>query len=195
MDALSRTEAQPYQVPYGKTEKFDPFNDRRARMVRNQLSSAFIEGLVHADPELVDKRASALLQEYDHPLYRSYVRKRVRSYRQVYAALAIKPEAGSDVFVLTSLLWAHGLFFEVHELLEAHWGKATGNRRQALQGLIQAAGFYLLLEAGNKKGAVKLADKAVSNLADNREQLPKAMRLEELLSALKIRAAEPPRLL
>lgn len=175
-----------------KKEKFDPFNDRQARMVRNQLAIAFIEGLAVRDRKPLEKRAAGLRQEYNRVLYHRYIEQRNRCYFRVYAALANDPEAGRDIFGLASLLWDQGLFFEVHELLEGHWGKATGRKRKALQGLIQAAGFFLLLEAGNASGAAKLADKAAANLADNREQLPKAMRLKELLLALKKRSAEPP---
>lgn len=175
-----------------KKEKFDPFNDRQARMVRNQLAKVFIEGLTMRDRKLLEKRATGLQHEYDRALYRRYIEERTRRYFRVYAGLAKDPEAGSDIFGLASLLWNEGLFFEVHELLEGYWDKATSRKRKALQGLIQAAGFYLLLEAGNAMGAAKLADKAAANLSDNREQLPKAMRLKELLQALKKRAAEPP---
>lgn len=177
-----------------KAEKFDPFNDHQARMIRNQMSSTFIEGLALADPGLLEIKATALLLKYDHDhaLYHDYLQGKIRSYRQVYAVLVKNPGIGEDVFKLAALLWEGGLFFEVHELLEAHWGKATGGKRKALQGLIQAAGFYLLLAAGNEKGAAKLADKAVSNLTGNRDQLPKALRLKALISALKERAARAP---
>ncbi|MEJ2690235.1 MAG: DUF309 domain-containing protein [Deltaproteobacteria bacterium] len=175
-----------------KYEKFDPFNDRQARMVRNRLSDSFIEGLALKDRELVEKKATALLQEHDQVLYHRYVKERLQRYREVHAVLAKDPGFGKDVFLLTSELWDQGLFFEVHELLEGHWSKATGRPRQALQGLIQAAGFYLLQAAGNMQGAARLADKAVSNLAGSREHLPKAMRIEELISALTRRAAKAP---
>lgn len=178
-----------------KKEKFDPFKDRQARLVRNRLSGAFVEALTLKDPQPVDNEAAVLLRQYDHALYRGYVKERTRRYRLVHAALKSAPRLGEDVFLLASLLWDQGLYFEVHELLEGHWGKAAGGRRRALQGLIQAAGSYLLLAAGNEKGATRLADKAAANLEGNRQQLPKAMRVEELIAALKNRATEAPPLL
>lgn len=50
-------------------------------------------------------------------------------------------------------LWNEGLFFEVHEVLEAVWQRETGDRRHALQGLIQIAVAYHHLAHGNPRGA------------------------------------------
>src|SRR4029453_12825344 len=50
-------------------------------------------------------------------------------------------------------LWNERLFFEVHEVLEAVWQRETGDRRQALQGLIQVAVAYHHLAHGNPRGA------------------------------------------
>jgi hypothetical protein len=61
-------------------------------------------------------------------------------------------------------LWRGGLFFEVHEVLEPHWARATGPVRDALQGLIQDAVAFHHLAHGNRRGARKL-------LGDGREKL------------------------
>ena len=50
------------------------------------------------------------------------------------------------------------LYFEVHELLEPHWRDATGESRDALQGLIQIAVGYQHLANGNLAGARALLD-------------------------------------
>jgi hypothetical protein len=50
----------------------------------------------------------------------------------------------------------HGLFFEVHELLEPVWFQATEPARTALQGLIQIAVGFHHLENGNREGARSL---------------------------------------
>jgi hypothetical protein len=47
----------------------------------------------------------------------------------------------------------HGLFFEVHELLEPAWFQAPEPARTALQGLIQVAVAFHHLESGNREGA------------------------------------------
>lgn len=169
-------------------EKFDPFNDRNARMIRNQLSAAFIAGLKRGDFAFVENQATVLSQRYDRPLYRDYVKGRLKQYRQVFAGLE---EEEDELFIRVVLCWQQGFFFEVHELLEQEWSEASGKRRKALQGLIQAAGYYLLRAAGNESGAAKLADKAVRNISENRDLLPKSLQLDRLIEGLKRREAEP----
>jgi len=176
-------------------EKFDPFNDRRARLIRNNLSSAFIEAVQQNQFSFFEQRARKLISENDLPIYRRYIEKRMDFFRQAFDACMKKVEKKCDVFYLAGLLWKSRLFFEVHEVLEQVWRKAAGRRRKALQGLIQAAGYYLLLESGNLVGAYKLADKAVSNLAANREQLPNTFHIEELIDRLRRKDGNPPPLL
>jgi hypothetical protein len=55
-----------------------------------------------------------------------------------------------------TVLWDERLFFEVHEVLEAVWQKASGDVRQALQGVIQLAVAFHHLEHGNHRGARSL---------------------------------------
>ena len=170
---------------------FDPFNDRKARLVRNGLSNAFVSALQLMDFAIVEKRFRELAEGYDLPVYRDYLEDKTAHYRQVFDFCKEEVQGNCEIFFLTALLWKHRLFFEVHELLEQEWGEATGQYRKALQGLIQAAGYYLLLAAGNESGAAKLADKAIANIIENRDQLPKNLRLDRLIENLKKRDAEP----
>ncbi len=62
-------------------------------------------------------------------------------------------------------LWSERLFFEVHEVLEAVWQRETGDRRQALQGLIQVAVAYHHLAHGNPRGARTLLREGRARLA------------------------------
>jgi predicted metal-dependent hydrolase len=55
-----------------------------------------------------------------------------------------------------ALLFDAGLYFEVHEVLEPHWQQASGQMREALQGLIQIAVGYQHLANGNVRGARSL---------------------------------------
>ncbi len=65
-----------------------------------------------------------------------------------------------------------GLFFEVHELLEPVWFRATEPTRTALQGLIQiAVGFYHL-ENGNREGARSLLVLGLAKTAEAGAILP-----------------------
>jgi hypothetical protein len=61
-------------------------------------------------------------------------------------------------------LWNESLFFEVHEVLEEVWRTAVGDRRHALQGVIQIAVAFHHLAHGNRRGARTL-------LAEGRERL------------------------
>jgi predicted metal-dependent hydrolase len=63
-------------------------------------------------------------------------------------------------------LFNEGLFFEVHEVLEAVWLKAEGQVRLALQGLIQIAAGFHHLENGNLKGALNLLEEGRQKLKD-----------------------------
>ena len=62
-------------------------------------------------------------------------------------------------------LWNEGLFFEVHEVLEAVWQRESGDRRQALQGVIQIAVAWHHLAHGNPRGARTLLREGRARLA------------------------------
>jgi hypothetical protein len=66
----------------------------------------------------------------------------------------------------------HGLFFEVHELLEPVWFQATEPARTALQGLIQIAVGFHHLENGNREGARSLLVLGLAKTADAGAVLP-----------------------
>jgi hypothetical protein len=90
----------------------------------------------------------------------------------------------------------HGLFFEVHELLEPVWFRATEPERTALQGLIQVAVAFHHLENRNREGARSLLALGVAKLAEAGSALPLETRgwLDELRPALAAlsRGEEPP---
>jgi hypothetical protein len=85
----------------------------------------------------------------------------------------------------------HGLFFEVHELLEPAWFRAAEPARTALQGLIQIAVAFHHLETGNREGARSLLVEGVAKVV----RAPTALPLEttgwlgELRAALATLAA------
>jgi hypothetical protein len=84
-------------------------------------------------------------------------------------ALADRPLAPADPPLEIALdqaatLFAAGLYFEVHEVLEPYWMHAEGPPRQALQGLIQAAVGYQHLANGNLDGARALLHEGAARL-------------------------------
>ena len=88
-------------------------------------------------------------------------------------ALAARPLAPADpplglVLDQAATLFAAGLYFEVHEVLEPRWMRAEGEARQALQGLIQAAVGYQHLANGNLDGARALLHDGAAKLLGQR---------------------------
>jgi Domain of unknown function (DUF309) len=82
------------------------------------------------------------------------------------------PEGTGALLERAAVLANHGLFFEVHELLEPVWFRAAEPARTALQGLIQVAVAFHHLENGNREGARSLLVLGVAKLADGAGALP-----------------------
>lgn len=138
---------------------FDPFNDRPSRTVRNTLSEMLRECLERND--VFGDVPADWLKCYGQRPYADYIRDRVSRYRA--ATRDIRTSGGSPVN-RAAILWRHGLAFEAHEILEPHWLSASGDEREGLKGLIQAAGVYVHQEAGHAAAAISLARKAVDRL-------------------------------
>lgn len=88
-------------------------------------------------------------------------------------ALADRPLAPGDppfetVLDQAAALFAAGLYFEVHEILEPRWMRAEGAKREALQGLIQVAVGYQHLANGNLGGARALLHDGAAKLQGQR---------------------------
>jgi hypothetical protein len=82
------------------------------------------------------------------------------------AAPASAPAADvAGAVVRAAALWDTGLFFEVHEVLEAVWKRTQGDVRQALQGLIQVAVAFHHLAHANLRGAQSLLVEGRARLA------------------------------
>jgi uncharacterized protein len=116
------------------------------------------------------------------------------------AGTAVHPLPGDAVeraCGVAAALWNEGLFFEVHEVLEAVWKTRVGAERQALQGVIQIAVAYHHLAHGNLRGARSLLTEGRARLAGvPRDTLP-ALDLAALLAATALPEAalargEPP---
>lgn len=138
---------------------FDPFNDRPSRTVRNTLSEMLQDCL--SRHEVFVDAPDDWLENYSQQPYAGYIRDRVARYRK--ATREIRSAGGSPV-AQSAILWRHGLVFEAHEILEPHWLSTSGDEREGLKGLIQAAGAYVHQEAGHGAAAVSLARKAVGRL-------------------------------
>jgi len=114
---------------------------------------------------LIDPGGTALLDV--HTPWEATVR--ARAARALRAATAPRPAVGDDPVARTigqaAALWGEGLFFEVHEILEAVWQRERGERRNGLQGVIQIAVAWHHLAHGNRRGARRLLREGRARLA------------------------------
>jgi predicted metal-dependent hydrolase len=81
------------------------------------------------------------------------------------------------------LLFNAGLYFEVHEVLEALWRGATGSTKTFLQGLLQIAVALHHVERGNRSGAAAQLSKGTDKIRRSRAAAP-AVDSDRLLADL-----------
>ena len=171
---------------------FEPFQDRLSRDIRNGLSTAFIAAVARMDLEPVRRAAAPFLARNPEDCYQKYINDRLLRYEKALAELRQGPAA---VLWQAAVLWDLGLFFEVHELLEQAWLKASGEEKLLLQAMIRAAGVYIKLEHGYREPAEKMARRALPVLAAHRALLSPFFAPEPLLNALGNPTLPAPRLL
>lgn len=172
--------------------RFDPFTDRTARDIRNALSESFTAALAAGDPGKYLSDAKNWRERNLAALHAEYITDRLRRYDRVFDTIR---EAGIDDPLQQALvIWNQRLFFEFHDHLETVWKLATGDRRQALKGLIKAAGVYIHLEQHHLQPAQSLALKAYRLLRQYAHCLAFIANHETLLEKLKSADPEPPRL-
>lgn len=172
--------------------KFDPFNDRKSRDIRNTLSSSLV-GCLEANSiaPAVDASEQFLNPELeDH--YRIYIKERLSRFGKAVETIS---KGSEDPFWRGLVLWDLELFFEMHEVLEHAWYTAEGDKKMLLQALIRAAGMYIKLEHGFVPQAQKMAGKAVVVLEEQRDFLSDYFQPELLIDALKATNPNPPKLL
>lgn len=163
-------------------EKFDPYNDRIARDIRNTLSSALVNELTGNGDALLSTVADEWLAQVLAPIYQAYIKEKQVLYRQAIGE--IKSCNATDPRYQAISLWNLGLFFEMHELLETIWQNAFEPERTALKGWIQAAGVYVHYHRGKPDAALGLAQRAVKHLRKGRGCLGFIANLDQLIEAL-----------
>ena len=171
-------------------ERFDPFNNRLCRNVRNGLSEGFKDALELNDVEPVRRIAALFMQETLPEVVRAYIDGRLCAYAAVLAELhEARVDDPLDVAVR---IWNRRLFFETHEYLEPFWMAAKGDEKTLLQALIRAAGAYVHLEQGNRTGARRIADRALAVLEKQTDRLAPHIDPQLLLDKLRRLDPEPP---
>jgi hypothetical protein len=172
---------------------FDPFSDRMSRDIRNALSSALVKELCGEQDRYVDTVAGRWLDDVGEEPYRSYIEQCRARYGLVLDHVRKQQIRGTRNQAV--VLWNFGLFFEMHELLETIWLGSSGRERNALKGLIQAAGAYVHLLRGKPEPARKLAHRAGQNMRKAKEYLSFIANLDQLLHCLDTLVDPPPKLL
>ena len=172
--------------------RFDPFNDRLSRTIRNKLSVAFIESLTRMDPGPYRLQAREFLDENPPPSHRAYIEDRLSRYDKAFEQISREEMTGD--FAQALVLWNQELFFEVHERLEIVFHRSKNEERKAYQGMIKAAGVYIHFARGADKSARKLAASASALLKEYGHALPSFDTLDILLEKLDTFDPHPPRL-
>ena len=148
--------------------------------------------LGNMDPEQYMIAAQQWREQSLASLYADYIDDRLERYAHVFKA--IRTADIIDPLQQALIIWNQGLFFEFHDHLEALWKSATGDTRQALKGLIKAAGVYIHLEQNHQQAAQSLAMKAYTLLQQHTFCLSFIANTETLLDKLKTGDPFPPRL-
>jgi len=172
---------------------FDPFQDRQARQIRNALSKAFVQSLRDHSASAFETAGNTLLKQEISAGKKAYILDRLSRYRKCIST--IEQQGTKELLQQSFILWDAELFFEVHEMLEGAWMKAQGREKAALQGLIRAAGVYILMAGENRQGVEKMAAKAVQALEENLTALAYFPSPHLLLTKLKNLDPLPPKLL
>ena len=122
------------------------------------------------------------MQQKLEPGYERYVKERLAKYEEAYSIMAKRDI--KEVLAQAAIFWDFELYFEMHELLEFEWKKAEGDRRRALQGLIRAAGMKIHAENNNRKAAISMGGKALTDLANYCGELRGFDKLEAILAEI-----------
>lgn len=169
---------------------FNPFEDRFSRDLRNELSTAFANAVETGGMETFESVMKKFAAMELAPHYQSYFTKRQEQYNLALGEIKIEQHPISKA----AILWNHGLYFEVHEVLEHSWYNAMGNEKLTMQALIRAAGVYIKRASGYTEAAKKIAAKAWPVLQENRDLLKPYFEAQPLIEALQDEAAAPPKL-
>ena len=184
----------PVSAPNKKiaARKFDPFNDRLSRDIRNTLSEAFIDALSRMEPSAYRDEADIWCAKNPSGIYLEYIQNRLQSYDLVFRQ--IKANQLVDPLLQCLVIWNNGLFFEFHDHLEGIWKQSGGDERQALKGLIKAAGVYIHNEVSHHRAVKSLSAKSYRLIRQYSHSLAFIKNLDVLTQKLKALDPEAPRL-
>jgi len=174
--------------------RFDPFQNRLCRKIRNELSESLMGAIHSRDLAPSNAVAQKYAPESAEECINEYISNRIERYSVIINQIQSTNIAADETYIIVLLLWDKELFFEIHEWLEPKWLKAKGTEKSILQAFIQAAGTYILLEYSRDKGARKMAAKAVATMLKYAKLLPDFLDTELLINKLKAVDPVPPKL-
>jgi len=139
---------------------------------RNRLAGTILAALhdANARQRLADVASGAVAEDEwlgaDGQGAGVLLRQRAESATRALASIPLGPPepALGEALEHAAVLFDAGLAFEVHELLEPYWTRASGEERDVLQGLIQVAVGYQHLANGNLAGARALIEEGVGRI-------------------------------
>ena len=173
--------------------KFDPFNNRLSRDIRNTLSESFMTALSRMEPSAYRDEADIWRTKNLSDIYLEYIQDRLQRYDRVCEQ--IKARHLDDPLLQSLVIWNNGLFFEFHDHLEGMWKPATGDERQALKGMIKAAGVYVHHEFNHQPAVKSLSAKSYDLLRQYSHRLAFIKNLDVLIQKLKTLDPDPPQLI
>jgi hypothetical protein len=100
----------------------------------------------------------------DLPQIHQRVGRYQKAVQEFYSRPVFPEEDLAGALCKGAVLFNHGLFFEVHEVLEAQWKQEAGDPKVFLQGLIQVAVAFYHLENRNYRGAFVLLKEGLEKL-------------------------------
>jgi hypothetical protein len=172
--------------------KFDPFNNRLSRDIRNTLSESFMRALSRMEPSTYRDVADIWRAKNPADIYLEYIQDRLQRYDRVIEQ--IKADHLDKPLLQSLVIWNKGLFFEFHDHLEGIWMQASGDERQALKGLIKAAGVYVHHEFNHQPAVKSLAAKSYELIRRYSHHLSFIKNLDVLAQKLKTLDPDPPML-
>jgi hypothetical protein len=140
--------------------------------LRNRLAATILEAVDDAQARRALATLATAPDTWLGPEERQWaalVSARARRASEALATLPPSTARGLDATLnAAARLYEAGLHFEVHELLEPHWMAASGETREALQGVIQASVGWQHLANDNLAGARSLLTEGAARLRGQR---------------------------
>ena len=160
--------------------KFDPFEKRPDRDLRNDLGSALCKSLESGTTDRFEQTRAGYLKKDLSRERRAYIEKRTTALEKILNRMEDRMPGPEKTDRISRLLWKAGLYFEFHEWMETQWRLAAGRRKKALQALILIAVACEHLQYRRVEPAEKLARKALERLGRYSDDLPAWVDLEDL---------------